>query len=139
MLMLPAGSRLQIDDHAREAYPHECCGFLIGVPGATRRVARVHRLVNQRTDRAADRYEIDPLDWVRVERGLAADEQVIGVYHSHPDHPSRPSEFDRAHAHPNMSYVIVAVRAGDIESMQSWELHPETRVFEEEVVMQEAP
>jgi proteasome lid subunit RPN8/RPN11 len=132
MVHLHPGIRQEIERHGTETYPHECCGFLIGQPGEARRVGRIHRLVNQRTDRARDRYEIDPLDWVRVERGLSDGEQVVGVYHSHPDHPSRPSEFDREHAHPHMSYIIVAVHQGEVESMQSWVLHPQTRVFEEE-------
>lgn len=134
MLRLAASARREIELHAREVYPHECCGFLIGVQGLPRMVSRIHRLVNQRTDRAHDRYEIDPLDWIRVDRKLNDGEQVVGIYHSHPDHPSRPSEFDREHAHPHMSYVIVAVHGGEIASVQSWELNAETRVFDEEDV-----
>jgi proteasome lid subunit RPN8/RPN11 len=132
MLHLPDPHREEIYAHAREAYPHECCGFMIGTKGTPRQVRRVHRLVNQRTDRAHDRYEIDPLDWIRVDKALQGDEQVIGIYHSHPDHPSKPSEFDREHAHPYMSYLIVAVHGGQIESARSWELIEE--VFDEEEV-----
>lgn len=143
MVILTPEVRGQVEAHARETYPHECCGFLIGcpprTPGSPRTVSRTHRLVNQRTDRAHDRYEIDPLDWVRVERGLREGEQVVGIYHSHPDHPSRPSEFDREHAHPRMSYVIVSVRGGEIASLQSWELGDETRLFDEEAILQEVP
>src|SRR5262249_17482168 len=120
--------------HGCETYPHECCGFLVGTAGTPRVVSRTVRLANQRTDRAHDRYEIDPLDWIKAERGLPAPLQVIGVYHSHPDHPSRPSEFDREHAHPHMSYVIVAVHQGLVESMRSWELDAEHRFHEESMV-----
>ncbi len=134
MLLLPRPSREDIFRHACETYPHECCGFLIGRNGNPREVSRTHRLVNQRTDRAQDRYEIDPLDWIRVDRALQGEEQVIGVYHSHPDHPSRPSEFDREHAHPSMSYLIVAVHAGAVDSARSWVLDEASRVFDEEAV-----
>lgn len=138
MLVLPAERRDEIHAHARETYPHECCGFMIGTKGTPRVVSRVHRLVNQRTDRAQDRYEIDPLDWIRVDKTLQGEEQVIGIYHSHPDHPSRPSEFDREHAHPYMSYLIVAVHGGAIESARSWELDEETRAFAEESIVEGA-
>ena len=137
MLRLPTAVCADIEQHGRESYPHECCGFLIGRPGRPRVATRAHRLVNQCGRRARDRFEVDPLDWLRVERCLSDDEQVIGIYHSHPDRPSRPSDLDREGAHPHLSYVIVAVRRGEIESLQSWELHPETRVFGEERV--EAP
>jgi proteasome lid subunit RPN8/RPN11 len=133
---MPSSVRLAIDTHAIEMYPHECCGFMIGtITGNTRTVKRVERLTNQRRDRAHDRYEIDPLDWLRVERTLIEPEQVIGVYHSHPDHPSRPSEFDREHAHPNMSYVIASVLTGQLDSLQSWELD-DSRVFQEETILE---
>lgn len=132
MLRLSADAREAIHAHGRETYPHECCGFMIGSKGAVRTARRIHRLANQRTDRAHDRYEIDPLDWIRVDRTLGDGEEVIGIYHSHPDHPSRPSEFDREHAHPYMSYLIVAVHQGEIESARSWELDEATRVFGEE-------
>jgi len=138
VLCLRPLEREQIYEHARGTYPHECCGFMIGRKGATREVARIHALRNLRTDRAHDRYEIDPLDWIRVDRALANGEEVIGIYHSHPDHPSRPSEFDREHAHPFMSYLIVAVHDGEIESARSWELDDQTRAFNEERIVEDA-
>lgn len=134
MLRLPLAVRAEIEQHGRDAYPQECCGFLIGGPGRPRAARRVHRLVNQSGVLARHRFEIDPLDWLRVERGLSGDEHVIGVYHSHPDRSSQPSDLDREGAHPHMSYVIVAVREGQVESLQSFELQPETRVFDEETV-----
>lgn len=134
MLRLPLAVRAEIEQHGRDAYPQECCGFLIGEPGRPRAAKRALRLVNQSGARARHRFEIDPLDWLRVERGLSGGEQVIGVYHSHPDRPSRPSELDREGALPHMSYVIVAVGSGVVESLQSFELQPETWVFDEETV-----
>lgn len=134
MLRMPLAVRAKIEQHGREAYPQECCGFLIGGAGRPRTAKRVLPLVNQSGARARHRFEIDPLDWLRVERELSADEQVIGVYHSHPDRPSRPSESDCENAHPSLSYVIVAVRGGEVESLQSYELQPETQVFDEETV-----
>lgn len=134
MLRLPTPLRVDIERHGRETYPRECCGFLVGKPGHPRVATRLHRCVNLRGQDARQRFEIDPLEWVRAERMVASDEQVIGIYHSHPDSTARPSEHDREQAHPNLSYVIVAVCDGRVDAMRSWELDPQTRVFDEEWV-----
>jgi proteasome lid subunit RPN8/RPN11 len=96
--------------HGRETYPHECCGFLLGVPGEVREIARAS---NAREDSPQNRYLIPPIEFVRVQRD--ADQRgldVIGFYHSHPDHPARPSAFDREHAWPGYAYLIAAVDGG---------------------------
>ncbi|MHB2019069.1 MAG: M67 family metallopeptidase [Candidatus Xenobia bacterium] len=135
MLKIDAKTLESIHAHARETYPHECCGYLVGTPGETRRATESVRATNLRTDRAQDRYEMDPLEWLRLEKRVGASgDAIVGIYHSHPDHPSRPSEFDREHAHPHMSYIIVATTKDGVASTQSWTLHPETRQFSEESV-----
>jgi len=113
----------KIVEHAKAAYPHECCGVLAGDfgTGEVRVVAEVHPLKNLNTERANDRYEIDPAELLKIEKDVATRKlDVLGFYHSHPDHPSRPSQFDRDRGWPDYSYIIVAVEGGVKTWAQSW-------------------
>lgn len=124
--------------HAGSTYPEECCGFLLGSDlgdegGA--RVARVLAVDNQRQDSRHNRYVIHPetvLAAQKEARGSGFD--IVGYYHSHPDHPAVPSEFDREHAWPGMSYLIVSVRKGDIAETRSWRLADDRSRFDEETL-----
>lgn len=126
----------EIRTHMRETYPHECCGLIIGVSeDGVRSGTRSRRCRNLNTERARDRYELDPSDMLRTSQELmGTDLDIVGVYHSHPDHPSRPSEFDRDRAWPGWSYMIGSVMKGEVASVQSWELDESARVFEEETI-----
>lgn len=134
MLRLPPHVRAQIEQHGREAYPLECCGFIVGALGPPRTATGLRRLVNRAALRAHERFEIDPLDWIRTDRELQEHEQVIGVYHSHPDHAPHPSALDRAEALEGLSYVIVSVHRGRAAGLRSWVLKPEAGQFLEERV-----
>jgi len=104
-------------------YPNETCGAMLGVDGERREVRALFPLVNRRDDSPRNRFSVTAEDVRAAER--AATEQgleLIGWYHSHPDHPARPSEFDREHAWPWYSYVIVSVAAGQPQDMTSWRL-----------------
>ena len=123
--------------HAREAYPQECCGALLGGDGreaaAARRVVAALPSANERADSAANRFLISGAEVHRLEgearrRGL----EVVGFYHSHPDHPAEPSAFDREHAWPWYSYVILAVRGGRDAELRSWRLRDDRSRFDEE-------
>jgi proteasome lid subunit RPN8/RPN11 len=120
--------------HAREAYPEECCGVLLGeVGGSERRVRRAAAMPNARQEERRRRFLITPEDYRAAERdaerrGLA----LIGFYHSHPDHPARPSQYDLDHALPWHSYVIVAVAKGRAEECTSWVLSADRARFEPE-------
>jgi proteasome lid subunit RPN8/RPN11 len=82
-----------------------------------------------------DRYELDPKDMLTAQQELeGSDQDIVGIYHSHPDHPSRASEFDRDHAWPGWSYMIGSVMKGQIDSVQSWILDPSGAQFQEESV-----
>jgi proteasome lid subunit RPN8/RPN11 len=115
------------------AYPAECCGVLAGRVGKFKEVVRVVPVVNRRTDDPR-RYLIAPDDLLRITlelRGSALD--VLGYYHSHPDHPAAPSEFDSQNAWPWYSYIIVRVEQGRAAELTSWVLeedcsamHPES-------------
>lgn len=119
-VLLSTASAAQVVCHARDAWPRECCGFLVGWPGRTLRVQRAVRLVNRRNDLSHESYEIDPLDWLRVERSLDPSLAVVGVYHSHPDGPCRPSASDREQAQPGLSYLIVTSHEDRCGAMRSW-------------------
>ena len=120
--------------HAEEGFPHEVVGILAGSRDDWT-VTEVIPLVNERADSAHNRYKVSGLLLMRAEQELESrDLQVVGYYHSHPDHPSQYSEFDRDHALPNMSYVIVSVMAGKVANTQSWRLTDDrSRMDEEEV------
>jgi proteasome lid subunit RPN8/RPN11 len=119
-----------IREHGRQAYPDECCGALIARDGL---VVEAFALPNTTAEGARRRFLVGPSDYRAAEsRALAAGGELTGFYHSHPDHPAQPSEYDRAHAWPNLSYVIVSVRAGRAEDMTSWRLGDDRDAFEEE-------
>lgn len=123
-----------IRTHGAETYPHECCGGLLGCDGDDgREVLHVFPLANRREDSARNRFSLTPED-VRAAEKAAAELglELVGWYHSHPDHPARPSEYDREHAWPWYSYVIVSVERGVPQQMTSWRLADDRTRFEPE-------
>ena len=98
--------------HGAEGYPHEICGIMVG-PRGDGEVTEVKRARNIVVDRARDRYEIDPRDHIRIQREAdAAGLDIVGYYHSHPDHPAQASRFDTERAWAGYVYLIVAVHDG---------------------------
>jgi proteasome lid subunit RPN8/RPN11 len=125
--------------HAEEGFPHEVVGILAG-SRAVHRVTRVVALINERADSPANRYHVSGLTLMRAEQALEADGlDVVGYYHSHPDHPSQYSEFDRDHALPAMSYLIVSVRGGRVATEQSWRLRDDRSAMDEEPISIDDP
>jgi proteasome lid subunit RPN8/RPN11 len=138
--------------HGAEDYPNECCGVLLGkVAGTAKAVSEVVPLRNLRHDppRAQElvpvddpeseternRFLIDPLEQLRVEKDARARGlDVLGFYHSHPDHPARPSNYDRGHAWPSYSYVILSVERGEPKELTCWLLAADRSVFDPEQV-----
>lgn len=111
--------------HGEETYPHECCGVLLGqMDGDARIVTSVARCGNTRNDSPHNRYNIDPRELIRIQReGRERGEDVVGFYHSHPDHPPRWSATDLAEAHwIGCSYVITSVEGGKAAVTNSFEL-----------------
>ena len=128
----------EIHAHGGSAYPEEGAGLLLGrVEGAQKRVEAILKLANTREDGARrSRYLLDPHDYLRGEQEAARlGLDVIGVFHSHPDHPNRPSEFDLEWAMPWFSYLITSVQAGRAVESRSWLLAEDRRGFEEESVI----
>jgi proteasome lid subunit RPN8/RPN11 len=126
--------------HGEETYPHECCGVLLGrIEDGARVVTSVARCGNTRDDSPQNRYNIDPKELIRIQReGRERGEDIVGFYHSHPDHPARWSPTDFAEAHwYGCSYVITSVTTGKAEVTNSFELtgidESEKKFLDEEV------
>lgn len=121
--------------HGEQAYPEEGAGLLLGdLTGAQPRVKEILPLTNAREEGARyNRYQLTPQDYLQGEQlaeelGLS----VLGVFHSHPDHPSSPSDFDRQWAWPNFSYLITSVMDGRASQSRSWRLKEDRTAFSEE-------
>ena len=118
----------EIREHARETYPDECCGALLERDGRT---VEAFRLPNTTSAGARRRFRIGPSDYRLAEqraRDLGA--SLGGFYHSHPDHPARPSNNDLEQAWPNLTYVIVSVTSGSPGEMTAWRLREDRSAFE---------
>ena len=125
--------------HARSGYPHEVCGVLVGATpgGGAARVARVVPVTNRETERPAVRYQIAPEDLIAVQKAARTDGlDILGYYHSHPDHPARPSETDRRIAAEGLSdgvvHVVVGVAGGREATATAWVFRDAGQAFEEE-------
>lgn len=126
----------EIRKHGEQEYPHECCGLLIGrfVENGAKTVTEIQPISNAReTNARHNRFLIRPEDLLRGERHAAGRGlDVIGFYHSHPDHPAVPSQYDLEHAWPVYSYIVLAVQKGQSQDLRSWELQTDRAAFEEE-------
>jgi proteasome lid subunit RPN8/RPN11 len=122
--------------HAMEAYPEECCGILIGTEEAAgKEVYDVLRIGNAKEENRTRRFLITPEEYRRAEAAAGAEGLgVMGFYHSHPDHPARPSQFDLDHAWPWCSYVIAAVEQRIPAAVKSWVLKEDRSGFDEEII-----
>jgi proteasome lid subunit RPN8/RPN11 len=139
----------RIRQHGVEAYPYECCGALLGrdndlikVSGSetnggifSRCIRALVPLVNRRDDSPRNRFSVTADDVLQAEKAAQAQGlEVVGWYHSHPDHPAKPSDFDREHAWPWYSYIIVSVHAGVPQDMTCWQLKDDRSGYIEEKI-----
>jgi proteasome lid subunit RPN8/RPN11 len=134
MLKISQSDYLSLRQHGEETYPHECCGVLLGrfddngaesvSQSVSKTVSRIARCGNTRADSPHNRYQIDPRDLIRIQReGRERGEDIVGFYHSHPDHPAQWSPTDLAEAHWfGCSYVITSVEKGTATITNSFEL-----------------
>jgi proteasome lid subunit RPN8/RPN11 len=136
-LKIGAGDVGRIQDHATEAYPEECAGALVGIDsGGVRVVVDVWRAENTHEEGRSRRFLIEPLAVKRFEeQAEERDMGLLGFYHSHPDHPAEPSEYDREHAWPGYSYVIASVSGENVEDMRSWILKDDRSGYDEESIL----
>ncbi len=128
-LTLDPGTGAAIRRHGEETFPHECCGALVGRDG---RVTAVVALPNTTEEGPRRRFMVRPSDY-RVAEQQAAQHggELLGFYHSHPDHPARPSQYDLDHAWPTFAYIIVSVMAGAARDMTVWFLKEDRSSFDE--------
>ena len=140
MIELSEQNLSEIRAHGKRDYPHECCGLLLGWFGenGAKLCLEVYPISNAREEEAKrNRFLIRPEELIRGEKHAAARRlDIVGFYHSHPDHPAVPSGYDLEHAWPVYSYVVVAVRAGQAEDLRSWEMQPDRSRFDEERIEQ---
>jgi proteasome lid subunit RPN8/RPN11 len=133
-LIIDEQALTKMKQHAEDDYPNECCGFFYGLEGENRQVEIARKVENAKEGDQSDRFQIDPLDYQKAEKyAIDHDLDLLGVYHSHPDHPAEPSEHDREVAMPWFSYIIISVQDEKAVSTRSWQLNKE-RKFEEESV-----
>ncbi|MFT5170960.1 MAG: proteasome lid subunit RPN8/RPN11 [Candidatus Marinamargulisbacteria bacterium] len=132
----------EIKNHCRDAYPEECCGALIGsldVDLNRKRTLKILRIENESKEDRHRRFSIQPEDYKNIEE-YAKEEglDLLGFYHSHPDHPAHPSDTDLKYAWPLFSYLIMSVMKGDPTQIASFQLDLDSNQFEyEKLVLEE--
>jgi len=135
MITVPNEKITEIREHGVRDYPYECCGLLLGhYTAAGKIVTETYPISNAREESAKrNRFLIQPEELMRGERYAAShDLEVVGFYHSHPDSPAVPSNYDLEHAWPTYSYIIVSTRADQATDLFSWEQEPDRTRFNQE-------
>ncbi len=128
-LTITPGVNAAIRSHGQDAYPHECCGAMIGRDGFA---SAIVALPNTTDEGPRRRFMVRPSDYQLAEkRASELGGELLGFYHSHPDHPARPSQYDLDHAWPTFAYIIVAVAQGRADAMTVWYLKDDRSSFEE--------
>jgi proteasome lid subunit RPN8/RPN11 len=134
MIIAESGPLNEMKAHALETFPDECCGFLYGAEqtDGSRIITKILEVNNSKAGDKKRRFEISGKDYMLAEK-FATENNIllVGIYHSHPNHPAIPSEHDRIAALPYFSYVILSVTPEMIDHIRSWQLNDESQ-FEEE-------
>ncbi len=134
MILLPEDAVEAIESHGRESYRDEACGVVYGRVGpAGKDVVRADRMANSREDERHRRFIVTADDYRRAEAEASRNGlQLLGFYHSHPDHPAFPSRYDLEHAFPFFSYLILSVENGEPRALRSFVLNEDRSQFLEE-------
>ncbi|MES1215823.1 MAG: M67 family metallopeptidase [Bacteroidota bacterium] len=124
---------------AVKTFPDECCGFLFGSEeNDNRTVIKIQVVDNAKEGDKRRRFVISPKDYLKAEQFAELNNlQLIGVYHSHPNHPAIPSEHDRVAAQPFFSYIILSVINNEFDHIRSWQLNTESQFEEEKIFIQQ--
>jgi proteasome lid subunit RPN8/RPN11 len=140
MISIRATNLIEIRGHGERDYPYECCGLLLGTFGKddSKVITETYTVSNARQEQAKRRrFLITPEEILRGERYAQNSRlDIVGFYHSHPDHPAIPSLYDREHALPVYSYIVLSVTAGRAGELRSWELSADRSTFLEEAILQ---
>jgi proteasome lid subunit RPN8/RPN11 len=118
--------------HATASYPNEACGILLADPQNPKHILEIYPTKNVTTENPRNRYVVDPLEFLDADR--QAEEQgleICGFYHSHPNYPPTPSEYDRKLAQEGYLYLILSIRDGAFDQARAWMYRPEEKHFEE--------
>ena len=137
-VILNAHARHVIERDGVDTYPHECCGFLYGFEDDKRVITLAVPAANTREENRERRFEISAQEYMKAE--LFAEENklvLLGIYHSHPDHPAIPSDYDLKRALPWFSYIIVSIKNRKVANLLSWKLNNSGRFEEERVITKE--
>ena len=138
MILLAAQQWKEINAHGERDYPYECCGLLLGLfaEDQVKVCEETYPISNAREEAAKrNRFLIRPEELLRGEKFAAGKGiDVIGFYHSHPDHPAVPSQYDLDHAWPLYSYVVVSIKSGQASDLRSWEMQSDRSRFNEEEI-----
>ena len=135
MLCISDDKLCDIKNEVKKTYPFECCGFLVGINTSEKKVVEVFPVQNNNIEITHDRYEIDGKEFIKVDKEAAKKGlQIIGIYHSHPDHPAIPSAYDAQCAWGGYSYMIAAIEKGKKIEIRSWIFDEKKKQFEEEKI-----
>ena len=135
MIIIEKSAQKIMNNDALNAFPDECCGFMFGKEdGAGNRVVSgVLPIDNAAKENRKRRFEISPKDYMKGEQyALDNNLELLGIYHSHPNHPAIPSEHDRVAAQPWFSYLIISVGEDEVKDIRSWVLNSDSQFDEEE-------
>ena len=136
MISIESAPLAQMKSHALNIFPDECCGFLFGIEqtDGNRIISKIKEVNNSKPGDKRSRFEIAGKDYMQAEKFAAENDLLLlGIYHSHPNHPAIPSEHDRVAAQPYFSYVIFPYMQRMIDHIRSWRLN-EASQFEEEII-----
>lgn len=138
MLLIEGGIKEMMIKDALDNFPNECCGFFFGTEKEDERTITEITIVNNAKEGdKRRRFEISPRDYLKAEQFADGHKlQLLGVYHSHPNHPAVPSEHDRIAALPSFSYIIISLIENQFNDIRSWRLNSETQ-FEEEKISEQ--
>ena len=138
MIMIDPGARKEMINDALNSFPDECCGFFFGREDEdSRLITDIIIVDNAKDGDKRRRFEISPLDYIKAEQFADGQHlQLLGVYHSHPNHPAIPSEQDRVAAQPYFSYIIISVTENQFHDIRSWRLNDESNFVEEKITDQ---
>ena len=121
-------------EHAESTFPNECCGFFYGSDETTRNVTMARMVQNSKEGDQRRRFEISAFDYMQAEKFATENNlTLLGIYHSHPNHPAKPSEHDLKQAVPFFSYIIISVMDGKVENTTSWRLDDKLKFMEESI------
>ena|SRR5688572_784855 len=137
IVRIAAATLHDIAAHAAAAYPEECCGVLLGVDAGDERViSSAIAVQNERADERTRRYVIEA-DTILLAEATARElgVEIVGFYHSHPDHPAEPSTFDRDHSWPWYTYIIVPSRRDGAGTARAWRLQDDRAAFDEQQIV----